>query len=70
MRSGQVALHTDFMSGAGLYGFIWSSTATAFTDSTHAGVYYLAFWAPDLEPSNGPYDRWHGFPVRCLASGA
>ena len=70
VRSGNVNLNNGFLRNAGINGYDWSSMAAAFTSSTSATAYNLNFNASGLNPSNGPNNRWNGFPVRCLASGA
>ncbi len=69
MRSGTVNLYADFLGRTGINGYRWSSTATLFTDVRSASAYYLDFDASDVGSSAGPYPRWSGYPVRCLASG-
>ncbi len=51
---------------AGINGYGWSSRAAAYTSSTAATAYNLGFNASDVYPSNGPNNRWNGFPLRCL----
>ncbi len=70
VRSGYADLRVGFLRGAGIDGFDWSSAAAAFSSATPASAYTLRFYASVLSPSNGPYNRWAGSPVRCLASGA
>ena len=48
---------------AGLYADYWSSRGSAATNA-----YSLAFHASTVDPSSGPYMRWHGFPLRCLST--
>ncbi len=49
---------------AGINGYGWSSRAAAYTSSTAATAYNLGFNASDVYPSNGPNNRWNGFPLR------
>lgn len=51
---------------AGAYGQGWSSRAAAYTSSTSATAYYLEYRPTDVNPSNGPNNRWNGFALRCL----
>ena len=56
--------------GAGIYGYDWSSRASS-TRSDGAAIpsaYYLDFNASTVHPSFGPYERWRGFPLRCLST--
>ena len=67
VRSGHVYLPGNsgatFM-GAGVYGHWWSSRGDVVTNA-----YYLLLNATTAYPSRGPYERWHGFPLRCLSTG-
>ncbi len=51
---------------AGAYGQGWSSRAAAYTSSTSATAYYLEYRPTEVNPSNGPNNRWNGFSLRCL----
>ena len=53
---------------AGVIGYEWSSRAAAYTSSTAATAYYLGFNATGVGPSNGPVNRWNGFPVRLFVA--
>ena len=55
---------------AGINGNGWSSRAAAYTSSTSATAYNLGFNASTVNPSNGPNNRWNGFPLRCLMAPA
>ncbi len=50
---------------AGVYGYEWSSR-TSPTSSTLA--YWFEFSATESRPSWGPYERYNGFPLRCLST--
>ncbi len=50
------------------YGHWWPSRAAAYTSSTSATAYYLDFRDTAVYPSNGPVNRWNGFPLRCLST--
>ena len=66
VRSGVVALpgvSGATFRGAGIYGYDWSSRGSAATNA-----YSLAFHASTVHPSFGPYERWRGFPLRCLST--
>lgn len=57
---------------AGINGYDWSSRGSA---TRHDGAaipsgYNLGFNATGVNPSNGPNERWHGFPLRCLSCAA
>ena len=54
---------TGIFRSAGDGGQNWSSRSGTITTA-----YYLEYWAFDVLPSNGPYDRWFGFPLRCLST--
>ena len=73
VRSGYVSL--PGVSGAtfrdaGIRGYGWSSRAssTRANGSAIPSAYYLEFVASAVGPSNGPYDRWLSFPLRCLST--
>ena len=71
VRSGNVNL--PGVSGAtfrnaGINGYGWSSRGSS-TRNDGAAIpsgYNLEFNATGVNPSNGPNERWHGFPLRCL----
>lgn len=68
VRSGDVELHktTGTFRNAGAYDIYWSSRAAAYTSSTSATAYYLQVEPSAVKPSNGPNNRFNGFPLRCL----
>ncbi len=53
---------------AGQLGYGWSSRAAAYTSSTSATAYNLAFNESTVYPSDGPNHRWVGFSLRCLST--
>lgn len=63
VRSGYVNLPNTAgtLRNAGINADYWSSRADAATNA-----YNLNFNATAVNPSNGPNNRWHGFPLRCL----
>ncbi len=65
VRSGYVNLPNTAgtLRNAGINADYWSSRADAATNA-----YNLNFNATAVNPSNGPNNRWHGFPLRCLIS--
>lgn len=70
VRSGNVNL--PGVSGAtfrnaGINGYDWSSRASSTRNDGAAipSAYNLEFNASTVNPSNGPNERWHGFPLRC-----
>ena len=72
VRSGRIFPSLGFLGFAGLSGFYWSSMGLNYTGSDDWGANAHAF---NLDQSNiyssgGPIFRWHGTPVRCLASDA
>ena len=70
VRSGRLNLTVSAgtLGYAGVSGSWWSSRAAAYTSSTSATAYYLEFGGSSVYPSNGPNNRWYGFPLRCLSS--
>ncbi len=71
MRSGDVSLSDGFLIRMGLDSYLWSATTiNHIWGSPGLGAYRLYFSGSITVSSNGPVDRWAGFPVRCLASGA
>ena len=72
MRSGAISLNLDLLRNAGLNGYYWPKTNTNTNQvegNAGLGAYLLIFNVSGLAPSNGPYPRYVGLPVRCLASG-
>ncbi len=71
VRSGNVNLGNGFSRNVGQNGYDWSATSTdTIWGNPGLGAYNLDFNASGLNSSNGPTNRYNGFPVRCLASGA
>ena len=70
MRSGYVGPGDGKHWTANQWGFNWSSRAssTRYDDTTTPSAYNLHFSAKTVLPSNGPNERWHGFPLRCLST--
>ena len=70
VRSGYVYLPTTAgtFRDAGAYGIYWSSRGAAYTSSTSATAYYLQVEPSAVVPSDGPTNRWVGFPLRCLST--
>ena len=72
VRSGHVypAITAGTFRGAGLTGHYWSSLAssTRYDGSAIPSGYSLGFDASTVYPSNGPYERYLGFPLRCLST--
>ncbi len=65
-----IVLNTGFLKYNGMVGDAWLPLGGVFSGSTLAAGYHLDFNASNLYSSNGPTNRYVGFPVRCLASGA
>jgi len=61
VRSGDVELNktAGTFRNAGAYGFGWSSRGEAATTA-----YYLQIEPSAVKPSNGPNNRFNGFPIR------
>ncbi len=66
VRSGRVGLVRGALRGYGESGWGWSRSAVAYGSATSANAYPLYFGPSVVYPSHGPYDRWDGYPVRCL----
>ena len=68
MRSGYIHISTGRLIVAGQNGYDWSSRASSKRNDGAAipSGYNLNFNATGVNPSNGPNERWHGFPLRCL----
>ena len=67
VRSGWVNVNAEYatyQAHLGYNGNYWSRTAVS-----SAYAYYLDFSPTDVYPSYS-FDRWYGFPLRCLYSGA
>ena len=70
VRSGRLNLTVSAgtLGNAGINGYEWSSRGAAYTSSTSAAAYSLAFNDSTVYPSGGPNNRWYGFPLRCLST--
>ena len=66
VRSGLVYLVYGSLRRFGFYGYDWSNTSMTYWSATDTSAYSLNFSPSGIYPSDGPYDRWYGFPVRCL----
>ena len=66
VRSGWVNLNNSALRNFGLVGYGWSRSSVAYSSATSANAYYLLFNADTVYPSFGPFNRYYGFPVRCL----
>lgn len=64
VRSGAVNLNGGMVWVLGQYGSYWSRTAYSSTNA-----YYRDFYPPGVTPSRS-YNRWAGFPLRCLYPGS
>ena len=69
VRSGYVHRHDGSARYLGVDGYHRSTTASPVYYDGSAGLpgYYLHFNASGVNPSDGPGNRWYGFPIRCLA---
>ncbi len=66
VRSGNVNIELGHLMSASYTGYIWSLAASS---RHHDGIiipsaYRLAFTTTSVNPSYGPYLRWHAFPLR------
>ena len=66
VRSGNVYVDYGALRGYGESGWGWSRSAVAYGSATSAFAYQLYFNPSVVHPSNGPFYRYYGFPVRCL----
>ena len=55
---------------AGFHGYWWSSrgSSTRYDGVTIPSAYNLVFYASTVYPSDGPYERYFGRPLRCLST--
>ncbi len=69
VRSGLVNRGYGSARYLGLDGDYWSTTASPVYNGGSAALtgYDLDFGASGVYPSDGPLNRWLGFPIRCLA---
>lgn len=72
MRSGYININAGRLKVAGQNGYDWSSRASSKRNdgASIPSGYNLNFNATGVNPSNGPNERWHGFPLRCLMRAA
>ncbi len=70
VRSGNVNLNNGALRGYGESGWGWSRSAVAYGSATSANAYQLYFNPSVVNPSNGPNNRWNGFPVRLFCRGS
>ena len=72
MRSGIVTISSTIstFTNAGIRSYGWSSrgTATRYDGANIPSSYNLDFNATGVLPSNGPSNRYLGFPLRCLST--
>jgi len=68
VRSGLIDLSWSSLRSSGREGHSRSSTVAEYITPTSGSTtaYDFEFSFLDVNPSNGPYVRWLGFPVRCL----
>lgn len=62
VRSGGTYIDSGVQGLSGYASYTWAS----WSNSDDRYVYLLAFYIDSIDPS-GYYDRWFGFPLRCLA---
>jgi len=70
VRSGNLAPYDGKSWNAGQNGYWWSSrgSSTRYDGVTTPSAYNLNFNATGVNPSNGPNNRYNGFPLSCLTS--
>ena len=70
VRSGLLYPDAGTFRVAGRSGFWWSSRASSTRNDGAAvpSAYYLEFDNAGVYPSNGPYHRFRGYPLRCLST--
>ena len=71
VRSGYITLRVSVGGtalGVGSNGYGWPQIATVFSDVTSAMAYYFSSNTTGANPSNGPDNRRHGLPLRCLST--
>ncbi len=70
MRSGRIFLTgvDGVLEYTTVRGYGWSSRSATYASSISAGAYYLRVEPAVVIPSNGPYDRYNAFPLRCLST--
>ena len=66
VRSGNISLNNGSLRDSGLIGYDWSRSAVAYYSATSANSYWFDFNSSVSRPSYGPFNRYFGFPVRCL----
>ncbi len=70
VRSGYIHMQYGPFWHKSARGFYWPRSAggySSYVGDNAATAYRLYFDASGVSPSNGPEDRWAGFPLRCLA---
>ena len=70
MRSGRITQADGELWNPSLYGFWWSlrGTSMRYDGITTPSAYGLYFNATGVGSSGGPYNRYYGFPLRCLST--
>ncbi len=66
VRSGWLNFNNSALRVFGYVEYVWSRSAAAYSSPTSATAYVLYFGPAGVNPSDGPRNRWNGFPVRCL----
>ena len=69
VRSGHIRLDVGILWNAGTNELNWSDTSTLYVNFTDARAYLIQIGVSGISLLDN-YNRWHGLPVRCLASGA
>ena len=70
VRSGNLNPNDGKSWNAGINGYWWSSrgSSTRYDGVATPSAYNLNFNATGVYPSNGPHNRYYGFPLRCLST--
>ena len=70
VRSGYINLNNLAGSArhVGDIGYGWPRVAVTFASIADTTAYFLDLNTTGVNPSNGPVNRWAGFPLRCLST--
>lgn len=69
VRSGYIRRYGGSVRYLGISGDGWAITSSLVYGNGLSGLtgYTLDFYVSNVSSSNGPSDRWFGYPIRCLA---
>lgn len=67
VRSGFIQMTNGRLRYVSIYGYYWSLVASSRHNSGEAipSAFDLGLQADETYPSNGPSNRWFGFPIHC-----